>query len=62
MVFCFYFFVDSGYSKEWKFAEKLFVGRAMLHMADISNPLRQFTVARLWANRILTEFFEQVTF
>eukprot|EP00931_Biecheleriopsis_adriatica_P113365 TRINITY_DN8837_c0_g1_i1.p1 TRINITY_DN8837_c0_g1~~TRINITY_DN8837_c0_g1_i1.p1 ORF type:complete len:1016 (+),score=160.59 TRINITY_DN8837_c0_g1_i1:34-3081(+) len=30
-----------------------------LHMADISNPLRPYSICSAWAHRILDEFFEQ---
>merc|ERR1712032_738607 len=33
--------------------------KLVLHLADISNPLRGFSVSKLWAIRIMEEFFEQ---
>jgi len=39
--------------------DKDFLMRAILHMADISNPLRPFDNAKQWAIRIQQEFFNQ---
>merc|ERR1711920_985685 len=33
--------------------------RLLLHMADISNPLKPFEVYKLWASRVVEEFFLQ---
>merc|ERR1719478_606839 len=30
-----------------------------LHMADVSNPLKPFKVCKVWALKVLEEFFEQ---
>ena len=31
----------------------------MVHAVDIGNPARKFEIAKLWAQKIVTEFFEQ---
>ena len=37
----------------------LFVAAAILHAADISNPVRSDTASRAWADKIMEEFFRQ---
>ena len=31
----------------------------LVHCADISNPTRSFKVSKIWAERVVDEFFEQ---
>eukprot|EP00927_Polykrikos_kofoidii_P018594 TRINITY_DN18625_c0_g1_i1.p1 TRINITY_DN18625_c0_g1~~TRINITY_DN18625_c0_g1_i1.p1 ORF type:complete len:934 (+),score=195.03 TRINITY_DN18625_c0_g1_i1:117-2804(+) len=33
--------------------------KLFLHLADVSNPLKTFSVNKLWATRVVTEFFAQ---
>jgi hypothetical protein len=37
----------------------LFVAAIILHAADISNPVRAAPASRVWADRIMEEFFRQ---
>lgn len=36
--------------------------KAMVHAADIGNPARPFDICKLWAFKILSEFFALVNF
>ena len=36
-----------------------FLGKVILHLADINNPARTWELAEFWANRCLIEFFHQ---
>merc|ERR1712241_1576463 len=56
------------YTKQWvielhdrqlTMQEKKFVIRAILHLSDISNPMRTFNVSYEWARRVNEEFFAQ---
>jgi len=51
--------VAESYSRTLSVEEKKFLFRAMLHLSDISNPMRQFEIGWEWANRVNAEFFEQ---
>eukprot|EP01038_Epipyxis_sp_PR26KG_P015053 gene15053-20254_t len=47
----------------WNFNEtkdQEFLGKMLVHAADLSNPVRPFHMARKWAERISIEFNEQV--
>jgi GAF domain-containing protein len=41
--------------------EQTFLGKILLHAADLSNPVRPFHMTREWARRISLEFNDQVT-
>lgn len=41
-------------------AERLFLGKILVHAADLSNPVREFAVTRKWAQCISDEFNQQV--
>eukprot|EP00484_Ammonia_sp_Unknown_P022062 CAMPEP_0197037336 /NCGR_PEP_ID=MMETSP1384-20130603/14573_1 /TAXON_ID=29189 /ORGANISM="Ammonia sp." /LENGTH=423 /DNA_ID=CAMNT_0042467623 /DNA_START=79 /DNA_END=1350 /DNA_ORIENTATION=- len=56
------------YSKQWvqqssgrplSSQEKQFIIRAMLHLSDISNPMRPFSICQRWTDRVNEEFFDQ---
>lgn len=51
--------VTASYERTLSMEEKKFVVRAMLHLSDISNPMRPFKVGWEWANRVNQEFFAQ---
>ena len=38
---------------------RIFIMCILLHLSDISNPLKQFDIALKWGLRVFTEFFEQ---
>jgi cAMP-specific phosphodiesterase 4 len=40
--------------------DQAFLGKILLHSADLSNPVRPFHVTREWARRISLEFNDQV--
>lgn len=48
-----------GYVMEVLRKDTMFWIKVMLHLADISNPLKPFGVYREWASRVLDEFFAQ---
>lgn len=54
--------VKKSYETKLSFDEKKFIIRAMLHLSDISNPMRPFQTSKKWANRVNEEFFSQVMF
>jgi hypothetical protein len=33
--------------------------KAMVHAADIGNPSRPFDISKIWAIKVVTEFFSQ---
>lgn len=48
----------------WKFDEerdRFFLGKILLHAADLSNPVRPYHMTKEWARRISMEFNDQVT-
>ena len=53
-------FIKKSYQNKLSFENKKFIIRAMLHLSDISNPMRTFKVCQKWANRVNQEFFKQV--
>ena len=36
--------------------------KALVHAADIGNPARPFEICKIWAYKIISEFFYQVLF
>lgn len=40
-------------------ADRLVFAKALLHCADISNPTRPWNTSKVWADRVLEEFFKQ---
>ena len=52
--------VSESYKRSLTVEEKKFLIRSMLHLSDISNPMRPFKVGWEWANRVNQEFFAQV--
>lgn len=48
-----------AYVKEVLRKDTIFWIKVMLHLADISNPVKPFAVYRQWAARVLDEFFAQ---
>eukprot|EP00485_Elphidium_margaritaceum_P009255 CAMPEP_0202692632 /NCGR_PEP_ID=MMETSP1385-20130828/6965_1 /ASSEMBLY_ACC=CAM_ASM_000861 /TAXON_ID=933848 /ORGANISM="Elphidium margaritaceum" /LENGTH=437 /DNA_ID=CAMNT_0049348205 /DNA_START=16 /DNA_END=1329 /DNA_ORIENTATION=- len=51
--------LNTSASSSLSVEQKQFIIRAMLHMSDISNPMRTFPVCRQWATRVNDEFFAQ---
>jgi len=51
--------VKKSYQTKLSFDEKKFIVRAMLHLSDISNPMRPFKTCQRWAHRVNEEFFSQ---
>ena len=43
------------------YEDQAFLCRVLLHAADLSNPTRNFRVAKIWADLISSEFSNQVT-
>ncbi|EGD72608.1 phosphodiesterase 4B [Salpingoeca rosetta] len=39
--------------------ERMKVLKALVHCADLANPTKPWAIAKLWSERIVTEFFEQ---
>lgn len=39
---------------------QMYLCRALLHCADLSNPVRDFKSSRYWSEMIATEFYNQV--
>jgi len=48
-----------SFSRSLSVDERKFMIRAMLHLSDISNPMRPFQIGWEWANRVNQEFFAQ---
>ena len=46
--------------KEWDARTLSLILEMLLHLADLGNPARPFEMARKWAERITTEFMNQV--
>ena len=40
--------------------ERLTIINLLMHLSDISNPVKPFSVYQKWAGCVLTEFFRQV--
>jgi len=39
--------------------ERIFILECIVHFADISNPAKPILIAKKWAERVMTEFFNQ---
>eukprot|EP01083_Nonionella_stella_P187184 687172_1 len=52
-------FVAKSSDQTLTFEQKKFLIRSMLHLSDISNPMRPFDTAKEWAHRVNEEFFKQ---
>eukprot|EP00927_Polykrikos_kofoidii_P075769 TRINITY_DN7222_c0_g1_i1.p1 TRINITY_DN7222_c0_g1~~TRINITY_DN7222_c0_g1_i1.p1 ORF type:complete len:938 (-),score=158.31 TRINITY_DN7222_c0_g1_i1:203-3016(-) len=50
---------SQAYIDEVLFKDQSMWHKLILHLADISNPLKPFTLARAWAARVQDEFFAQ---
>lgn len=51
--------LGSQYAQEVVCENAMLWIKVVLHMADVSNPLKDFEVNRLWATRVVDEFFAQ---
>ena len=49
----------SDEERDFKGKNKPNLLRALVHAADISNPTRPYDIAKLWSQRIVSEFFHQ---
>jgi cAMP-specific phosphodiesterase 4 len=45
--------------REMNTKNKAYILKALVHAADIGNPTRPFDIARKWAEKIVSEFFDQ---
>lgn len=43
-----------------KWTDRTLLWQMLVHLADIANPLRPFHIARVWAERMIQEFCDQV--
>ena len=46
---------DHDLSKE----DKMVYMKSLLHLADISNPFKQWTMCKYWSDRVFAEFYDQ---
>ena len=61
-VLCFLFQVDSGAGIDWSLeADRLLASQVCIKMADISGPTKQKDIHQRWTERIVEEFYEQVS-